>query len=72
MEYIKYRFYQKANKCAKEFQRLKKEHADVGDLDDCCDVDAFLNEQWYLCLRGRFFKREFTHRDALLSFGPVL
>ncbi len=29
MEYIKYRFYQKANKCAKEFQRLKKEHADV-------------------------------------------
>lgn len=29
MEYIKYRFYQKANKCAKEFQRLKSEHADV-------------------------------------------
>lgn len=29
MEYIKYRFYQKANKCAAEFQRLKKEHADV-------------------------------------------
>ncbi|WP_167608408.1 citrate (Si)-synthase [Maribellus sediminis] len=29
MEYIKYRFYQKANKCAKEFQRLKNEHADV-------------------------------------------
>ncbi|MDB4584593.1 citrate (Si)-synthase, partial [Draconibacterium sp.] len=29
MEYIKYRFYQKANKCAKEFQRLKKDHADV-------------------------------------------
>ncbi len=29
MEYIKYRFYQKANKCAKEFQRLKAEHADT-------------------------------------------
>ncbi len=29
MEYIKYRFYQKANRCAAEFQRLKKEHADV-------------------------------------------
>ena len=29
MEYIKYRFYQKANRCATEFQRLKKEHADV-------------------------------------------
>lgn len=29
MEYIKYRFYQKANKSAKEFQRLKKEHGDV-------------------------------------------
>lgn len=29
MEYIKYRFYQKANRCASEFQRLKKEHADV-------------------------------------------
>ena len=29
MEYIKYRFYQKASKCSAEFQRLKKEHADV-------------------------------------------
>ncbi len=29
MEYIKYRFYQKANRCAAEFQRLKKDHADV-------------------------------------------
>lgn len=29
MEYIKYRFYQQANKSAKEFQRLKKEHADA-------------------------------------------
>ncbi len=29
MEYIKYRFYQKASRCSKEFQRLKNEHADV-------------------------------------------
>lgn len=29
MEYIKYRFYQKANKCAKEFQKLKNDHADI-------------------------------------------
>lgn len=29
MEYIKYRFFQKANKCASEFQKLKKEHGDV-------------------------------------------
>ncbi|QGY42803.1 citrate (Si)-synthase [Maribellus comscasis] len=29
MEYIKYRFYQKASRCSKEFQRLKSEHADV-------------------------------------------
>ena len=28
MEYIKYRFFQKANKCSKEFQRIKKEHGD--------------------------------------------
>jgi len=28
MEYIKYRFFQKANKCSKEFQRIKKDHAD--------------------------------------------
>ncbi|MEN8117639.1 MAG: citrate (Si)-synthase [Bacteroidota bacterium] len=28
MEYIKYRFYQQASKCSKEFQRIKKEHAD--------------------------------------------
>jgi citrate synthase len=28
MEYIKYRFFQKASKCSKEFQRIKKEHAD--------------------------------------------
>ena len=26
MEYIKYRFFQKASKCSKEFQRIKKEH----------------------------------------------
>jgi citrate synthase len=34
MEYIKYRFYQKANKCAKEFQRLKRDHADkvIGEV----------------------------------------
>jgi citrate synthase len=29
MEYIKYRFYQKASRCSKEFQRLKNDHADV-------------------------------------------
>lgn len=29
MEYIKYRFYQKASRCSAEFQRLKKEHADL-------------------------------------------
>jgi citrate synthase len=28
MEYIKYRFFQKASQCSKEFQRIKKEHAD--------------------------------------------
>jgi citrate synthase len=28
MEYIKYRFFQKASKCSKEFQRIKKEHSD--------------------------------------------
>lgn len=28
MEYIKYRFYKKASKCSKEFQKLKNEHAD--------------------------------------------
>ena len=28
MEYIKYRFFQKASKASKEFQRIKKEHAD--------------------------------------------
>jgi citrate synthase len=28
MEYIKYRFFQKASKCSKEFQRIKNEHAD--------------------------------------------
>ncbi|MCF6357239.1 MAG: citrate (Si)-synthase [Draconibacterium sp.] len=28
MEYIKYRFFQKANKCSKEFQRIKKDHGD--------------------------------------------
>lgn len=28
MEYIKYRFYQKASKCSKEYQRLRKEHSD--------------------------------------------
>ncbi len=28
MEYIKYRFFQKASECSKEFQRIKKEHAD--------------------------------------------
>src|SRR5680860_1652327 len=28
MEYIKYRFYQKASKCSKEFQKIKKDHAD--------------------------------------------
>lgn len=29
MEYIKYRFYTKASKCSKEFQKLKNEHSDV-------------------------------------------
>jgi citrate synthase len=28
MEYIKYRFFQKANQCSKEFQRIKQEHSD--------------------------------------------
>lgn len=28
MEYIKYRFFQKASQCSKEFQRIKKHHAD--------------------------------------------
>ena len=28
MEYIKYRFFQKASQCSKEFQRIKNEHAD--------------------------------------------
>ncbi|MFW6245925.1 MAG: citrate (Si)-synthase [Tangfeifania sp.] len=28
MEYIKYRFFQKASKCSKEFQRIKNEHSD--------------------------------------------
>ncbi len=28
MEYIKYRFFQKASKCSKEFQRIKAEHSD--------------------------------------------
>lgn len=28
MEYIKYRFYKKASKCSKEFQKLKNEHGD--------------------------------------------
>ena len=28
MEYIKYRFFQKASKCSKEFQKLKAEHSD--------------------------------------------
>ncbi len=28
MEYIKYRFFKKASKCSKEFQKLKNEHAD--------------------------------------------
>lgn len=28
MEYIKYRFFQKANKCSQEFQRIKNEHSD--------------------------------------------
>jgi citrate synthase len=28
MEYIKYRFFQKASQCSKEFQRIKKDHAD--------------------------------------------
>ena len=28
MEYIKYRFFQKASKCSKEFQRIKNDHAD--------------------------------------------
>lgn len=28
MEYIKYRFFNKASQCSKEFQRIKKEHAD--------------------------------------------
>jgi len=28
MEYIKYRFFQKASKCSKEFQKLKTEHSD--------------------------------------------
>lgn len=28
MEYIKYRFYQKASKCSKEFQKIKEEHSD--------------------------------------------
>ena len=28
MEYIKYRFFQKASKCSKEFQKLKNEHSD--------------------------------------------
>ncbi len=28
MEYIKYRFFQKASKCSKEYQKLKKEHSD--------------------------------------------
>jgi citrate synthase len=28
MEYIKYRFFQKASQCSKEFQRIKKEHSD--------------------------------------------
>lgn len=28
MEYIKYRFFQKASKCSKEFQKIKKEHSD--------------------------------------------
>ncbi len=28
MEYIKYRFFQKASKCSKEFQRIKDEHSD--------------------------------------------
>jgi citrate synthase len=28
MEYIKYRFFQKASQCSKEFQRIKQEHAD--------------------------------------------
>lgn len=34
MEYIKYRFYQQASKRSKEFQRLKKEHADkvIGEV----------------------------------------
>src|SRR5690554_453957 len=28
MEYIKYRFFQKASQCSKEFQRIKQEHSD--------------------------------------------
>ncbi len=28
MEYIKYRFFQKANKCSKEFQRIRNDHGD--------------------------------------------
>ena len=28
MEYIKYRFFQKASQCSKEFQRIKKEHSE--------------------------------------------
>lgn len=28
MEYIKYRFFQKASQCSKEFQRIKNEHSD--------------------------------------------
>lgn len=28
MEYIKYRFFQKASECSKEFQRIKQEHSD--------------------------------------------
>ncbi|SHE96646.1 citrate synthase [Mariniphaga anaerophila] len=28
MEYIKYRFFEKASKCSKEFQRIKNQHAD--------------------------------------------
>jgi citrate synthase len=28
MEYIKYRFFQKASKCSKEFQRIKNEYSD--------------------------------------------